>query len=419
MKTVVDVSAEQIAEEERVREERKKAKAEAAEAAVKGEVDKPAVPEKEEITEIEPETDEEKKPVFDPKTMIPLYEAVTGKTDAKVGDEIRTELFPPNAYGRMAAQTAKQVIIQRLREAERETIFTKYKDREGQVINGTIQRVEGRVVFIDLGDAAAIMPPSERVDAENYQPGMRVKFYLVSINQAPKGPEIIVSRSHPDLVKKLFEFEVPEIASGAVEIKSVAREAGSRTKVAVLSKEPNIDPVGSCVGQRGTRVQTVISELGGEKIDIVEYEDDPVKFIINALAPAKILSVKINEPEKTALAEVKEDQLSLAIGRGGQNVRLAARLTGWKIDIIKEGETGQAAAKDTPAKDTSAKEEPSKEESAEKVISEPVETTTTETVVSPAEEKPADESTPKKTKRKKSEPAKESTDSADAATNNE
>ncbi|MFA5107596.1 MAG: transcription termination factor NusA [Patescibacteria group bacterium] len=414
VKTVVEVTAEQIAEEERVREERKKAKAEAAEAAVKGEAEKPVAPEeKEEVAEAEPETDEEKKPIFDPKTMIPLFEAITKEKDAKVGDEIRTELFPPNAYGRMAAQTAKQVIIQRLREAERETVFTKYKDREGQVINGTIQRVEGRVVFVDLGDAAAIMPPSERVDTENYQPGMRVKFYLVSINQAPKGPEIIVSRSHPELVKKLFEFEVPEIASGAVEIKSVAREAGSRTKVAVLSKEPNIDPVGSCVGQRGTRVQTVISELGGEKIDIVEYEDDPVKFIINALAPAKILSVKINEPEKTALAEVKEDQLSLAIGRGGQNVRLAARLTGWKIDIIKEGETGQAA------KEKPAEKEPAKEESAEKVTSEPVEAVTAETVVPPVEEKPVDEPTAKKTKRKKSESTEESTDSADAATNNE
>ncbi len=338
VKTVVDITQEEIEEEEKKREERRKALAEKKPEKIKDEPSRKKS-ETEESDQKEPAENEEEKKAFDPKTMIPIAEAKKVKKSAKAGDEIKTELFPPAAYGRMAAQTAKQVIIQRLREAERETVFKKYKDREGTIINGTIQRVEGRLVFVDLGDAAAIMPPSEQVDVEQYQAGLRLKFYLVSINQAPKGPEITVSRSHPEMVKKLFEFEVPEIASGAVELRSVAREAGSRTKIAVISTEPNIDPVGSCVGQRGTRVQTVISELGGEKIDIVEYEDDPVKFIINALAPAKILSVKTNESERTALAEVKEDQLSLAIGRNGQNVRLAAKLTGWKIDIIKEGET--------------------------------------------------------------------------------
>lgn len=347
VKTVFEISAEEIAEQERLREEARQAKLEAIAAGEKpveeAKVHSEAVPEGE-----AGETPvEEEKVEFDPKTMIPLFEAIAIKPDAKVGDEIRTELFPPTAYGRMAAQTAKQVIIQRLREAEREMVYQNYKDKVGQIVSGTVQRVEGRLVFVDLGDAAAIMPPSERVETENYQTGMRLKFYLVSINQAPKGPEITVSRAHPEMVRKLFSFEVPEIASGAVEIPSVAREAGSRTKIAVRSIEPNIDPVGSCVGQRGTRVQTVISELGGEKIDIIEYSDDPVKFIINGLAPAKVLSVKILEEEKTALAEVKEDQLSLAIGRGGQNVRLAAKLTGWKIDIVKEGGETEAPVAET------------------------------------------------------------------------
>ncbi len=362
VKTVIDITPEQIAEEEKIREERRQAKIEAAEEEKK-ESKKGKVKKEEKKNKEEKEDDkepEEDKLVYDPKTMIALSEAKKKDSKIKVGDEIKTELFPPEAYGRMAAQTAKQVIIQRLREAERETVFKKYKDKEGSIINGTIQRVEGRLVFVDLGDASAIMPPSEQVDAEQYQAGLRLKFYLVSINQAPKGPEITVSRSHPEMVKRLFEFEVPEIASGAVEVKSVSREAGSRTKIAVTSTEPNIDPVGSCVGQRGTRVQTVISELGGEKIDIVEYEDDPVKFIINALAPAKILSVKINDEEKTALAEVKEDQLSLAIGRGGQNVRLAARLTGWKIDILKEGE--QAPIAPGESKDKSKNEDADKKE---------------------------------------------------------
>jgi N utilization substance protein A len=343
VKTVVEISAEEIAEQERIREDSRLAKIAAVEAMIANKsadhpiVEVEAKPEVVEETVAEVVPGEEEKLIFDPKTMIPLFEAIVVKPDAKLGDEIRTELFPPTAYGRMAAQTAKQVIIQRLREAERETVYQAYKGREGELINGTVQRVEGRLVFVDLGDAGAIMPPQERIEAEHYQPGLRLKFYLVGVNQTSKGPEITVSRAHPEVVRKLFSFEVPEIASGAVEIVAIAREAGSRTKIAVRSIEANIDPVGSCVGQRGTRVQTVISELGGEKIDIIEYADDPVKFIINSLAPAKILSVKTMEEEKIALAEVKEDQLSLAIGRGGQNVRLAARLTGWKIDIVKEG----------------------------------------------------------------------------------
>jgi len=296
--------------------------------------------------------DQEKIERFNPKTEITLSEAKKIKKTAKIDDEIKTELFPPAAYGRMAAQTAKQVIIQRLREAERETIYKEYKDKEGNIINGTIQRLDGRMVLVDLGRTTALMPPSEQITIERYASGQRLKFFVVAVNTTPKGPEIIVSRSHPDMVKKLFSLEVPEINSGSVELKAVAREAGSRSKIAVIANQENIDPVGSCVGQRGTRVQTIISELGGEKIDIVEWDSDPVKFISNALSPAKVLSVKINEEEKTAMAEVKDDQLSLAIGKNGQNVRLSAKLTGWKIDIVSD-----KSEKATPGKDKKEEDE--------------------------------------------------------------
>ncbi len=286
---------------------------------------------------------------YDPKTMVALKVIHETKPDAKVGDEIRTELFPPAAYGRMAAQTAKQVIIQRLREAERDTLYKEYKGREGEILTGTVQRVEGRLVFVDLGHASAIMPPPEQIASEHYQPGARIKVYLVSVNTTPKGPELVVSRSHPEIVRKLFAIEVPEVSAGSVEIKAISREAGSRTKIAVFSNQKNIDPVGSCVGQRGTRVQTVISELGGEKIDIIEWSDDPVKFISNALSPAKILSIKTNPDERSAITEVREDQMSLAIGRNGQNVRLAAKLTGWRIDIVGEGQNLEDRMKEREA----------------------------------------------------------------------
>jgi N utilization substance protein A len=293
---------------------------------------------KEKGEEVEEEKEEEGQIKYDPKKHIALSEAQKIKKEAKIGDEIKTELFPPASYGRMAAQTAKQVIIQRLREAERETLYKEYKGKEGEIINGIVQRIEGRMVLVDLGHTTALLPPPEQVVNERYNPGSRIKIYLVSVNETSKGPEIIVSRSHPEMVRRLFTLEVPEISSGSVEIKSIAREAGSRTKIAVASNQRSIDPVGSCVGQRGTRVQTIISELGGEKVDIVEYSENPVKFITFALSPAKILNIKVNEEDKTAIAEVKEDQLSLAIGKTGQNVRLAAKLTGWRIDIVGEGQ---------------------------------------------------------------------------------
>ena len=357
LKTVVeDVSEGELEKawekEEQHAEEEKKCKKEH-----KEEKEKTDGKEEEKELNQEPEEEEEKKKLFNPKTDIMLSEARKIKKDVSLGDEIRTELFPPAAYGRMAAQTAKQVIIQKLREAERDVVYKDYKEKEGEIINGVVQRVEGRVVLIDIGQTTAIMTPKEQIEVEGYRPGEREKFYLVSVTKTTKGPEIIVSRSHPEMVKKLFTTEVPEIASGAIEIKAVAREAGSRSKIAVQSKESNIDPVGSCVGQRGTRVQTVIAELGGEKIDIIEYDEDPAKFIVNALSPAKVVSVEIKEEERRAITTVKEDQLSLAIGRNGQNVRLSAKLTGWRIDVVKEGET------DTKEKSESKEKESAKKES--------------------------------------------------------
>lgn len=275
---------------------------------------------------------------FDPKVEMIISEAKKIKKSVELDDELKQKLVPPADYGRMAAQTAKQVVIQKLREAERETLYNEYKAKEGEIITGIIQGIEGRVVLVDLGHATAIMPPQEIIRAEDYRSGQRMKFYLVSVNATSKGPEIIVSRAHPDMVKRLFTQEVPEIESGAIEIRAIGREAGSRTKIAVHSNQKNIDPIGSCVGQRGSRVQTIINEIGGEKIDIVQHCDDPVKFIVNALSPAKVISVKLNHQEKSAIAEVKEDQLSLAIGKGGQNVRLSAKLTGWRIDIVPEGQ---------------------------------------------------------------------------------
>ncbi|HAO81400.1 MAG TPA: transcription termination/antitermination protein NusA [Candidatus Veblenbacteria bacterium] len=268
------------------------------------------------------------------KKEILLADAKKIKKDAAEGEEIRTELPVPEEYGRVAAQTAKQVIIQRLREAEREMVFTEYKDKEGQVLLGTIQRVEGRTVFVDLGHTVAVMPYAEQIPREHYATGARVKVYLVSVSASSRGPEVLVSRTHPEIVRQLFAQEVPEIAAGTVEIKSIAREAGSRTKIAVIATEPNIDPIGSCVGQRGMRVQTVITQLGGEKIDIIEWSEDAQKFISAALSPAKVQLVEIDEANHSAKVTVAEDQLSLAIGRGGQNVRLAVKLAGWKIDII-------------------------------------------------------------------------------------
>jgi N utilization substance protein A len=283
---------------------------------------------------------EEKLPRYNPERDILLDQAKKIKKGAKIGDIIEIELEPQHEYGRVAAQTAKQVIIQRIREAERDSMFQEYKGKEGEVVSGTVQRIEGRNTYIDLGKSVGVLFPQEQVQGEMLRMGQRVKVYLYKVESDPKGPGITLSRTHPDMVRKLFELEVPEIFAGTVEIKSIAREAGSRTKLAVFSSEDGIDPIGSCVGQKGTRVQAVIEELGGEKIDIIEWNEKPEKFIASAISPAKVLSVSLNEDKKEAKVSVPEDQLSLAIGKQGQNVRLAAKLTGWKIDVL-----GVAAAK--------------------------------------------------------------------------
>jgi N utilization substance protein A len=286
--------------------------------------------EKEERREI---FEEEKMPRFNPERDLTLEEAKEIKKNAEVGDIIETELPQKSDYGRVAAQTAKQVIIQRIREAERDSMYDEYKNKEGEVVNGVVQRVEGRNVFVDIGKSVGVLFPSEQIERENYRIGQRLKLIILKVDAGTKGPGITLSRIHPDMIRKMFELEVPEIFSGTVEIKSIAREAGERTKIAVASTEEGIDPIGSCVGQKGTRVQTIIDELGGEKIDIILWNDDTSRFISAALSPAKVLRVDVKEAEKEAVAIVPEDQLSLAIGKRGQNVRLAAKLTGWKIDI--------------------------------------------------------------------------------------
>lgn len=286
-----------------------------------------------------------------------LAEAKQHKPKAKVGEMVEYEEHPED-FGRVAAQTAKQVIIQRLREAEREIVFAEYKDKEDQILNGTVQRIEGNTVFIDLGKATGVLFPSEQIPGERYYPGHRIKVYVVRVEQTNRGPQIVLSRGHANMVKHLFALEVPEIETGAVEIKAIAREAGVRTKVAVVSNAEGVDPVGTFVGGRGSRVQTVMGELGEEKIDIIPYSEDPKTFISSALSPTKVISVTLDDDEKKAVVRVPEDQLSLAIGKQGQNVRLAAKLTGWNIDIISADESRVEATAEA-AGETAEAEKPS------------------------------------------------------------
>lgn len=271
---------------------------------------------------------------FNSEKHIMLEDAKSEYPKIKAGEEIEISLENRDDFGRIAAQTAKQVILQRIREAERETIYKTYKQKEGEVVTGIIQRMENGNIFLDIGKLTGILFPSEQIRGERYQIGQRIKVYVQKTENTPKDPLVVLSRKNPELVKKMFELEVPEIFAGTVEIKSIARDAGLRSKVSVFSKEDGVDPVGSCVGQKGTRVQAVINEIGGEKIDIIEWDNDPKKFIANALSPAKVNFVEIIDAKnQSAQVEVPEDQLSLAIGREGQNVGLAARLTGWKIDV--------------------------------------------------------------------------------------
>jgi transcription termination/antitermination protein NusA len=261
---------------------------------------------------------------------------------------VEMEVFPED-FGRVAAQTAKQVIIQRLREAEREIVFTEYKDKEGVVLNGTVQRVEGNITYVDLGKASGVLFASEQIPGERYYTGLRVKVYVVRVEQTARGPQIVLSRAHAGLVKHLFELEVPEIETGSVEIINIAREAGVRSKVAVKSHAAGVDAVGTFVGGRGSRVQAVMGDLGEEKIDIIPFAEDPAEYIANALSPTKVLRVELHEADKKAIVRVPEDQLSLAIGKQGQNVRLAAKLTGWNIDIISADESRVEAVAEATA----------------------------------------------------------------------
>lgn len=286
------------------------------------------------------EDPEDKKIVFNPEKHIMVDDAQDIDEDAEVGDDITLPLPSQIEFGRIAAQTAKQVFLQKVKEIERTNILSRFKEKEGDIISGVVQRIEQRAVIFDIGKAIAILPKEEQIQGEFYRPDQRFKLFILKVDDTAKGPVIYVSRSHPKLISKLFELEVPEINSEQVKIVSIAREAGFRTKIAVTTDVEGIDPIGAMVGQRGTRIAVVINELGGEKIDVIEASSEPDKFIANALAPAKIIEVKVM-PKNVALAIVEKDQLSLAIGKGGQNVRLAARLTGWKIDIKIQGEEDQ------------------------------------------------------------------------------
>jgi N utilization substance protein A len=270
---------------------------------------------------------------FNNEHHILLEDARKIKKDAVLEGEIVFILETKENYGRIAAQTAKQVIIQKIREAEKSGTMEEFGKKEGEIVSGVVQRVEKGNIFVDLGKTTALLPHEEQIAKEHYRPGERIRAYLYRVEETPRGINLRLSRTHPQFIEELFKIETPEIASGTVEIKSIAREAGLRSKVAVYSHDRHIDPVGSCVGQRGVRVSTVMSELGGEKIDIMEWSEDPNKFIADALSPAKILSVTLDEEGRRASVLVAEDQLSLAIGKGGQNARLAAKLTGWKVDI--------------------------------------------------------------------------------------
>jgi N utilization substance protein A len=283
----------------------------------------------------------------DPTVEINITEARKIKPDAIIGDTTLSEVHPSHA-GRIAAQTAKQVVLQRLREAEREMVFEEFSNREGDVVSGLVQRLDTKHIVIDLGKTEAVLPSSEQARTEHYRPGQRMKFYLLEVHRSVRGPQLVLSRTHKNLLKRLFELEVPEIYRGVVEIKSIAREAGYRSKVAVAARQEGVDPVGSCVGLRGIRIQNIVNELNGERIDVIQWDGNASRFVANALSPAQVLTVEIQEDENTALVVVPDRQLSLAIGKEGQNARLAAKLTGWRIDIKPESAMSETLAAAAP-----------------------------------------------------------------------
>jgi N utilization substance protein A len=288
-------------------------------------------------------------PLFNPERHILIEDAMRMKKDIVVGDEMVFPLESKDDYGRIAAQTAKQVIIQKIREAEKESVMGEYADRTGDIVSGTVQRVERGTVFVDLDRATGIIPHEEQIPTEHYRQGMRVRAYMYDVAETPRGVSIRLSRSHPEFLRKLFEMEAPEVANGIVELKSIAREPGSRSKVAVYSTDPHVDPIGACVGQRGMRVSTVMNELAGEKIDIILWDENPERFVASALSPARVIGIEIDIDRRAAKVTVPSDQLSLAIGKGGQNARLAVKLTGWNIDIVgDDGTTEKMFNEETP-----------------------------------------------------------------------
>ena len=299
-------------------------------------------------------TEEEEKEIYNPEKHIFLEDAKKIKKNVELGVEVVFPLEAKEDYGRIAAQTAKQVIIQRIREAERESIMGEYGGKEGDIVSGFVQKVERGNVFVDFNRATGVLPFEDQIPGERYERGDRIKAYLYKVEEGPRGVSLRLSRSHPKLIEKLFALEAPEIASGTVEIKSIAREAGSRSKIAVASSDEHVDPVGSCVGQKGIRVTTVMSELNGEKIDIIPWSPDPKTFVSNSLSPAKVLDIVLDETEHKASIEVAPGELSLAIGKGGQNVRLANKLTGWRIDI--KGAPEAAVAESAPAEEIKLEE---------------------------------------------------------------
>lgn len=320
----------------------------------------------------EDESDEEKirKIKFNPEKHILLEEARKIKPDAKIDEEITFPLEMKDDFSRIAAQTAKQVILQKLKELEKETILSEFKEKEGKIVSGIIQRIERKNIYVDLGKTFGVLYANEGIPREHYQTGDRKKFYILRLEEKGRGPTILLSRAHPKFVSRLFEMEVPEIAEGVVEIKSIAREPGNRTKIAVDSNDENVDPVGACVGQKGTRVTTIIDELNGEKIDIIPYSEEPTKYVSSALGPARIKEAEIISEKREVRVFVPHDQISLAIGKNGQNVRLAAKLTGWKIDIrsaLAPEETIEGeAAEEKEKKPEKTEKEPKKETKKEK-----------------------------------------------------
>ncbi len=337
---------------------------------------------------VDEEDQEDRKPRFNPERDITIEDARERYGAVELGSVVEEQLPSYTEFGRVAAQTAKQVIIQRIREAERNAMYSEYKEKEGEVVNGTVQRVEGKNVFVDLGKSIGVLFPREQVRGERYNVGQRIKVYVESVELDPKGPGIKLSRVHPELIRRLFELEVPEIFAGSVEIKAIAREAGSRSKIAVYTEEEGIDPIGSCVGQKGTRVNAIIEELAGEKIDIIEWNEKMEDFITAALSPATVLDVRLNEDTHKATVVVPNDQLSLAIGKRGQNVRLAVKLTHWDLDVISADESRVPGAKEEVIEEAS-EETPA---AAEEVVAEE------EAVV---EEKPKAKKATKKVAKKK------------------